>query len=164
MAAMSKLELRWELQSSSCSIATYRDVVLVLVHTEITAESLKASTIANQRVAMAFPRYVGCLTVVNFGVKIPDAPLRKLAAEAMAATHEHLRCAAQVLQGEGFWPSTVRSIITAVERLRPDDRPRRTFSDVRSAIAWMAENMDRDSEWQNALNAVTMQLLEQTAA
>jgi hypothetical protein len=161
---MSTQELRWELQSPLCSIATFRDVVLVLVHRELTAESLKASQVAHQRLAMAFPKYVGCLTVVNFGVKIPDAPIRKLAAEAMAATNAHLRCAAQVLKGEGFWPSTVRSVITAVERLRPDDRPRRTFPDVRSAIAWMAENMDRDANWQSALHAVTTQVLEQTAA
>ena len=161
---MTKQELRWELQSPYCSIATYRDVVLVLVHSELTTESLKASQIAHQRLAMAYPRYVGCLTVVNFGVKIPDAAVRKLASEAMAATNEHLRCAAQVLTGEGFWPSTVRSVITAVERLRPDNKPRRTFPDVRSAIGWMAEQMDRDAEWQSGLHAVTTQVLEQTAA
>jgi hypothetical protein len=161
---MSKGELKFELESASCSIASYRDVVLVLVHRELTVDALRASQVAQQRAALSFPKQVGCLTVVNFGVKIPDAPMRKLAAETMAATREHLRCAAQVLSGEGFWPSTVRSVITAVERLRPDDRPRRTFPDVPEAIAWMAEHMGRDREWQSALREAMSRLLEQSAA
>jgi hypothetical protein len=101
---------------------------------------------------------------VNFGVSIPDSAMRKLAAETMAATRTHLRCAAQVLQGEGFWPSTVRSVITAVERLKPDDRPRRTFPDVASAVEWMALHMERDTEWQSALCRATESALQASAA
>jgi hypothetical protein len=156
--------LRYEHESPSCTVASFQDVVLVLVHSELTAESLKASESAHRRIALAFPRRVGCHTFVNLGVKNPDAAIRRLAADTMAATREHLRCAAQVLAGEGFWPSTARSVITAVERLRPDDRPRRTFPDVTAAVEWMAVHMERDAEWQKLLLAAAKDVQQASAA
>jgi hypothetical protein len=70
----------------------------------------------------------------------------------MAAARAQTRCAARVFLGNGFWLSTVRSVLTAIELIRPYDLPRRTFSEIPPATRWLAKSIDESLAWADRLN------------
>lgn len=157
---MAAPQLQVLLGSPLCSVGSYDDVIIIAVHSELTAEALRASVAANRKLALKYPSGVASLALAHFGAKIPNAQLRAAASQAMAETRISTRCAAQVIAGEGFWHSTVRSVITAMEQLRPDDRPRRTFRTVTEAVSWLAGQLGRDGQWVEGLGAAAQALLE----
>jgi hypothetical protein len=152
-------QLQIVLGSPLCSVGTYAEVIIVAVHSEMTAESLRASVTANRKLANMYPHGVASLALAHFGAKMPSSEMRAAAAQAMADTRMTTRCAAQVIAGEGFWPSAVRSVITAMEKLRPDDKPRRSFGSLAEAVPWLCNQLDRDPKWGTGLVEAAQQLL-----
>ena len=51
--------------------------------------------------------------VVTSDLALPDAELRKAANQSIVASAAHTRCTARVFLGDGFWLSTMRSVLTA---------------------------------------------------
>jgi hypothetical protein len=145
------------------SVGSYGEVIIVAVHSEITLEALRASVAANRKLAGHYPHGIASLAIAHFGAKIPSAELRAAASQAMVESRLTTRCAAQVISGEGFWASTVRSVITAMEKLRPDDKPRRSFASLPEAVPWLCEQLDRDLKWGEGLSAAAQALLDGTA-
>jgi hypothetical protein len=158
MVAAPQLEI--VLGSPLCSVGVYAEVIIVAVHTEVTLEALKASVATARKVGTMYPHGVASLALAHFGARIPNAELRAAASQAMAESRGTTRCAAQVIAGEGFWASTVRSVITAMEKLRPDDKPRRSFGSLPEAVPWLCSHLDRDSKWGEGLLLAARQLLE----
>src|SRR4051812_38533875 len=103
------------------SVAIFGEIVMMVVHSEVTEEALRASVTACHKVHEKYPEGVVGLTVVESGIKLPDATLRHASSEAMAATLGQTRITARVFLGQGFWLSTVRSVLTAIELIRPYD-------------------------------------------
>jgi hypothetical protein len=152
-------QLQIVLDSPLCSVGSYAEVIIIAVHSEMTLESLHASVATNRKLAHLYPHGVASLALAHFGAKMPNAELRAAAGQAMADTRMTTRCAAQVIAGEGFWPSAVRSVITAMEKLRPDDKPRRSFGSLAEAVPWLCSNLDRDPKWGAGLVEAAQQLL-----
>lgn len=135
-------------------VATFRNVVLIAIHDAMTVELLAASVRANRALAQRYPKRVASLTTASMGIKFPNAAERAAASEAIAAVRDNVLCAAQHLSGDGFWASTARSVVTAIEMLRPDDRPRRTFGKLSEATLWMATRANEDVAWAQELEKI----------
>lgn len=135
-------------------VATWRNVVFVLVHDQLTVELLAASVKANRSIAPRYPQGVASLSSASMGIKFPSAAERVAASEAIAAVRDSVRCAAQHISGDGFWASAARSIVTAIEMVRPDDRPRRTFTRLSEATFWMSQRMGEDQAWAREVEAI----------
>lgn len=133
------------------AVGTWRNIVLVVVHREVKADGLDASVQANQDLLRTFHK-VGALTITSLGMRLPESHIRRKAAEAMAASE--ITCAGTVISGEGFWASAASSVLTAIQMVRPDDKPRRTFGSLRDAVQWMQVRMDETAEWNSELTRV----------
>ena len=135
------------LESPFSSVATFGDTVITVVHTQMTAEALNAATAASKRLAAIHPAGVSGLAIVKRGALLPNAELRRAASQTMLATEAHTRCTARVFLGDGFWLSTMRSVLTAIELIQPYNQVKRTFADVRLATRWMALTTSHDTAW-----------------
>jgi hypothetical protein len=150
-------------ESHLSSVATFGETVIVVVHSEVTEESLQASITACHRLHEKFPGGVVGLTVVECGIKLPDAPLRQASSAAMAATSRQTRIMARVFLGEGFWLSTVRSVLTAIELIRPYDLPRRTFTEIEPATRWLAKGIQQELAWADRLSVAAASMTRNQA-
>ncbi len=135
------------------SVATFRSVVLVVVHRAVDAEALRASVLANREVFATHGK-VASLTLVRAGIGLPSAEARKAAADAMAEVESTTTCAAQVLLGDGFWASAQRSALLAIELIRPDETPRRTFRSLREAVVFIADKLGEPQEFIDELERI----------
>jgi hypothetical protein len=133
------------------SVAIYGEAVITVVNTELTPEGLRLSVEANERVRVLHPGRVVGVTLVYPGIKLPGTDMRKLSSEAMAKTRAHTNCVVRIFLGDGFWLSTVRSVLTAIELIHPYDLPRRTFSDIPTATRWAAKHIDESLAWADRL-------------
>jgi len=159
---MTRAAVHFEHRDAHGLVATFRNVVLVVVHDALTIDLLSASVRANRNIAPKHPAGVASLTTVSMGIRFPSAAERAVASEAIAAVRDSVRCAAQHISGDGFWASAARSIVTAIEMIRPDDRPRRTFTSLPDATQWIASCMQEDLNWARELEAVMNELVEST--
>jgi hypothetical protein len=151
-------------QSPLTSVARYGEAVITLVNTELTLEALHAGKVAYDRILAAHPEGTVSLTVVNAGIKLPDASLRNMASDIMTQTKGRTRAVAQVFFGDGFWLSTMRSVLTAIELIRPyHDLPRRTFGTLEPATHWLAKTIHESPPWSLRLNTAVHMLGESSA-
>jgi hypothetical protein len=134
------------------SVAVFGEAVITVVAKGVTAEGLRVSIDASRRVARLYPGRVVGVNLVYPGIELPNHELRRLSSEAMAEARDLTRCAARVFLGNGFWLSTVRSVLTAIELIRPYDLPRRTFSEIPPATRWLAKNIDESLAWADRLS------------
>jgi hypothetical protein len=65
-----------------------------------------------------------------------DAPSRKAAAQVTDAHATLIRAMSTVIEGAGFWPASVRAIVSAVQLLSRSRSPRQVFDNVDAAVAW----------------------------
>jgi hypothetical protein len=142
----------------------YGEAVITIVHTELTAESLHAGRTAYDKICAKHPLGTVSLTLVHAGIKLPDASLRNLASDIMAQTTGRTRGSARVFFGDGFWLSTMRSVLTAIELMRPYDSPRRTFGTLEPATAWLAKTIHESAPWSLRLNTAIHMLGEGSRA
>jgi hypothetical protein len=140
------------LQSPLTSVGVYGETVITIVHTELTAEALYASRAAYDKICAKHPLGTVSLTIVHPGIKLPDASMRNLASDIMVQTKSRTRSVARVFFGDGFWLSTVRSVLTAIELMRPYDTPRRTFGTLEPATQWLAKSIQESAPWALRLN------------
>jgi hypothetical protein len=141
------------------TIATLGETVITVVHTELTMEALRAAKPVNDKICASYPEGAVSLTVVRENIRLPDTELRNAVAEAMAATRSRTRAVARVFLGDGFWLSSVRSVLTAIELLKPYDLPKRTFGEVPDATAWLARTVQRDAGWAKHLHDTVEELI-----
>ncbi len=160
---MAQPQLEVLLDSPLSSVAVLGDVVITAVHTELTEQALRVAVTAGRKVAAAYPQGDVGLTLVQVGIKLPSAELRKAASDAMASTMGHTRCVARVFFGAGFWMSTVRSVLTAIELIQPYPIPRRTFALVNPATRWLASTCGQDVRWAESLDAAAAQVMRDAA-
>ena len=135
------------------SVAIFGEATVTVIEREVTAEGLRLSIEACNKVAQRHPGCVVGVTLVYPGITLPNTEMRKLSSEAMAATRAQTACAARIFLGSGFWLSTVRSVLTAIELIRPYDLPRRTFSEIPPATRWLAKNISESLAWADRLSA-----------
>jgi hypothetical protein len=140
---MAAAELRYLHRSPLCSVATFREVSIFVVHTELTVEALRASVTAYHELRAKFPGSVVSVTLSSPIALIPPPAARNEASRAMVECQEETRCTAVVLQGEGFYVSTMRSVLTAINLVRPYKVPMRVFAELPSAVHWAGSHLDR---------------------
>jgi hypothetical protein len=151
---MAAAELRYLHRSPQCSVATFREVSIFVVHTELTVEALRASVTAYHELRARHPGSVLSVTLSAPGALIPPPDARNEASRAMVECQDQTRCTAVVIQGEGFYFSTMRSVLTAINMVRPYKVPMRVFAELPTAVHWAGSHLDRhDATWDDEVLA-----------
>src|SRR5690348_2222810 len=138
---MAAAELRYLHRSPECSSAMFRQVSIFAVHTELTVEALRASVTAYHELRARYPGSVLSVTVSSPDARIPSPDTRNEASLAMVECQEETRCTAVVILGQGFYFSTMRSVLTAINLVRPYKVPMRVFADLGLAVRWAGTHL-----------------------
>jgi hypothetical protein len=140
--------------SADASVYTFgSELVVVTVNQATTVDMLRASVAAGRKLSARRGAPVGALTIIETGITVPDAELRKELTRTVEVSRAYTACAAQVLRGHGFWLSAVRSLLTAITLLSPGDLPRRVFEETPPAARWMARTLLQEQAWAEQLIA-----------
>jgi hypothetical protein len=140
--------------SVDASVYTFgSELVVVTVTRATTVDMLRASVTAGRRLSARRGAPIGALTIIETGITMPDAELRKELNRTVEVSRTYTACTAQVLRGQGFWLSAVRSLLTALSLLGPGDQPRRVFEETPLAARWMARTLLQEQAWAEALLA-----------
>ncbi len=121
-------------------VATFGSICLTVVCSPLTSEYLREAHRAGRDLSRAKRAQITSLTLVRTGVPLPDAALRAEASKVTRESSQWISAAANVVHGEGFAASAMRSVITAMNLLGGGP-PRRTFAQPSVAVAWLAERM-----------------------
>jgi hypothetical protein len=70
-----------------------------------------------------------------------DTASREAAAELTAQFEREMKADCTVIDGDGFWPATVRAIVGAVHLLSRVRHPRAAFRTLPEAIDWSIQHM-----------------------
>jgi hypothetical protein len=120
-------------------VARCDNVLVNIWRDTLTLESLERSQELGRRLDKEYPDGIGVMTVVPYGIPLPDARVRDAAAELMKEADRWVRARAMVLEGDGFWASTARSMYTALKIFTKTPCPQKTFGDSFEACRWISE-------------------------
>jgi hypothetical protein len=89
------------------------------------------------------PEGVSVVYLIANDAGLPTPEARAGVKELMARFSNKRACLAILVQGEGFWASAMRAVITGVRILVPLNFPMQIFSGVNELVAWLPERHER---------------------
>ena len=122
------------------TVATFDRMCITAICGPVTSEFLRVSSEAGLKLTRARGDKIVSLTILRGDAPIPEAALREESARRARAANAWVSSGANVVLGEGFTASVIRSVLTAMTLLSGGP-PRRTFSEVRPAMDWLATRM-----------------------
>lgn len=121
--------------------ATWNDLLLVCWRKAPTLAALDDVHEATRRLLIAHPDGVGVLGIAQSGMPMIGAAERKRAADLLKDFGKTMRFLASVIEGDGFWAGTTRSVMTAITLMARPPCPTKIFSTVTDAAGWMAPSL-----------------------
>jgi len=121
------------------SVATFKSLCMTAICGPITSAFLREASVTGAALARRTRGKIGALDLVTTAVPLPNAELRAEAAKLSRASNERVAAGANVVHGEGFTASAIRSVLTATTLL--SSTPRRTFAQPAPAVEWLAKQL-----------------------
>lgn len=125
---------------SDLAVARFDRILVTFVRGPVTLEYLDAAHRSGRALARKNGGGIGSLTLVPAGASIPGEAERERARKHTREADTWVRAGATVVGGRGFVASAMRSALVTIT-LFTGGPPRRVFSDVETAIAWLAEQI-----------------------
>jgi hypothetical protein len=129
-------------RSDIYALATWKNVLIgswrgadpgsVAVMTELTLE-----------LAKRYPDGVSGIHVVHADAPMPTADHRARVARGLEQLAPCIKCVAVVLEGQGFWASTLRSVFFGIRMISPQPFAFRIDSELPDAVAWLPDEHRR---------------------
>ena len=98
-------------------VSTWRNVLLILWHGEITSAALDVTERAGRSLDREYPRNQVSVSITTRGVPLPSDEVRKHAARLLRERADAVKLTITVVEGDGFWVSTGRMVMTALVAL-----------------------------------------------
>ena len=122
---------------------TWRNVMITTWSQRATGTAIEKVTALREQMDRDHPEGVSVIYLIGNGAGMPTPEARAGVKELMARFHNKRACIAILVQGEGFWASAMRAVITGVRLLVPLSFPMQVFGDAKELIAWLPERHQR---------------------
>ena len=119
-------------------IGRYGMVVICVWRMLPTLRKLDAVRRATGEALVEYPGGIGSIGVTEQGTPLMGAAEREAASKLFSDFRQTTRFAAMAIEGDGFWSSSSRSMVTAISLLARVPFPMRSFRYVSDATAWQA--------------------------
>lgn len=113
------------------------DVIVWWAQADAAAVARLGQLTAQRRVQ--YPRGVSDIHVVKGNIGLPDAQTRQGLVQLMREVAPYMAALAVVVGGDGFWASTMRSLITGMRVLAPRSYDMRLHGKLSDVISWLPE-------------------------
>ncbi len=124
-----------------CS-AALADVVFNLYVGTPQCEDLDELSATQRAMVAASGRRVGVLSVIEPGLDLPSAEVRRHGAELNKKVEGVVAASSTVIEGAGFWMSAALSLVNTVLLIGSTQRPNRIYRDLDDGIVWIAEHIE----------------------
>lgn len=121
-------------------VATWKNVLIVLVARETTSELLKATLDAHCAVHARHPEGIGVFTSMRGLPSLPSREVRDQAAQSIRSTAGEVRGQVAVINAEGFWGSATRSVMAAVNMLARAPNPTGVCGTDADGADWLSQH------------------------
>lgn len=123
-------------------VGRWRTVHLTLYRGSPRIPDIQASAAAHDRLRATYPGKTAVLVYGEKGGGMPDSETRAYISELQKEVAPQTRCAATVLQAEGFWASAAYSVLVGVGLFIRPGCPTKFFKDLDVAANWVIEHLD----------------------
>jgi hypothetical protein len=99
-------------------VSTWRNLMLILWSEVVSHEGLDACDRAGRKIQRTYPNQQIAISITLAGVHpIPDNKVREHAARLLKETADRVKLSVTVIEGDGFWLSAGRMVMTALVSL-----------------------------------------------
>lgn len=120
------------------AVATWRNVFLTSWRKGVSVEALQRVDEISDRYATLWPQGYVSGSASSFKSPMPDDRARKFAAELMKKSQGRVMASVSVLEGEGFWAGTARSVVAAMNFASGTTYPFKVAASIDEAALWLA--------------------------
>ncbi len=134
-------------RAADACVASFGHFILFRCFGDVGASAVNASIAAHRAAIAARPEGVVSIVLIDATTKFPSEEMRRAGVAARKQTNGHVTALATVIAGEGFWASTIRGVLTAINSLSGSSYPTKVFRDPLEGVTWAAEQSGvRDKE------------------
>lgn len=136
------------------ALGAYENVVVSVWRCAVTEARLCDVSDLSDELSDAYPEGLGSLTLLGRGVMMSvTVAVRRGAREFIEKSQMHFRCRALVIEGEGFYASTIRSLLIGIGYIH--QRQAQLVASVEDAAQHLGRGLERSDAWRAELVAAT---------
>jgi hypothetical protein len=120
------------------AIATWRNVFITSWRQGVTVAALEHVDAISDAYAPQHPDGYVSASISFYRSKMPDDAARKKASDLMSKSQGRVRASCTVLEGEGFWAGTARSVVAAMNFTSGTTYAFKVAATIDEASLWLA--------------------------
>lgn len=122
-------------------LASWRNVLIRVGRGASSAERVATIHQHASRLLPAYPDGVAILMWLHAGSVIPSNETRRRSGEMLQDLGPKLQCLVAVVEGTGFWASSIRSVLTGLMLVSRMTFPLKTFDTIDKGTEWMSTQL-----------------------
>lgn len=123
-------------ETTGCLMAQWENVTIVIWATQGTLELCEKLDEVSEPLHLEHPNGGSAIHIVA-GAPLPEADVRDKLAEMTRRYADRLACVGTVLEGSGFWASTLQSFIITIHSFARRPFKAATFSSIAELTRWL---------------------------
>ena len=125
--------------AADACVGSFGPFILFRCFGDVGADAVNASVAAHHAALAARPEGVISIVLIDSSTKFPSDEMRRAGVAVRKQTNPHVTALATIVAGEGFWASTIRGVLTAINSLSGSSYPTKVFRDPLEGVTWAAE-------------------------
>jgi hypothetical protein len=121
--------------------AAWRGVYILDFRDTPTRESLDATIVGKRKIQGLYPDGLYVFNIVDGQRPAPDADVRNYAAKKQTEDNQGVLAHITIVRGDGFRPSTIRSLLTGLHLMSRSPFPRKVFAHLHDGTSWLGEHV-----------------------
>jgi hypothetical protein len=117
----------------------WNNITIIVWVVQPSAAAIERLMQVGERRGLQHPEGLSDVHLIVGQIKLPDAAARDRLLKGAKRAAPHLAAVAAVAEGQGFWLSTLRSVITGIRVLLPGSFALRLFVDVDELALWLPD-------------------------
>ncbi len=125
--------------------AAWRGAYILDFRDTPTRESLDATIIGKRKIESLFPEGLYVFNIIDGQRPAPDSDVRNYAAKKQTEDNQGVLAHITVVRGDGFRPSTIRSLLTGLYLMSRAPFPRKVFAHLHDGTSWLGNLVGDDA-------------------
>lgn len=162
-SSIQRPDVRLAAHAEGFALGVCDEVIVSVWRRPITEALLQSVADVSAELQQAYPQGLGALTILGKGVMMSvTTAVRKGARELIEKSRAHIRCRALIIEGEGFYASTIRSLLIGIGYIH--QRQAELLPTIEDAGRHLGRGLGHSENWQYDLVDVTHSFIAKTTS
>lgn len=122
-------------------VASVGPFILFRCFGDVRADAVNASLAAHKAALLARPEGVVSIVLIDASTKFPSEEMRRAGVAVRKLTNKNVAASVTIVAGDGFWASTVRGALTAINSLSGSQYPSKVFRETVDGVEWGVQQL-----------------------